>query len=156
MARLASHGRHVIIDCIWYQKAICEDGKILRNNGRGWKICANVKKEYTWQQAADIKQRSLTALYETLPTVKALKEWLDKHVKSRAKRAYLKMALDYLGNDVDGFWSELHDQSYNPDVPQLDLDECVEICRLYELAVKDLLAYRAAKRGVAQPQVSTP
>lgn len=134
MAALKNHGANQIVKFIWYKKAYCSDGVVLIDRGWGWKKFSTLKPGFDWKDVAKRKQDSVNDFYYKKPAFAELVYWLDEHVPSYKKRAYLKTALETLYDDPDGLWSELNDHSYH-DVPHLDLSDVLELCRRYKAAL---------------------
>lgn len=143
MATLKKHGKQTIIKFMWYKKAYCEDGKVLKDVGFGWKVAGNVKEGYAWNDVALRKQASVDKFYQERPAFARLVYWLDEHVPSYAKRFYLKPALEMLYDDPDGLWSELNDHS-PMDAPRLELSEVVELCNLYKASLEEARNFQGA------------
>lgn len=148
MAIVGKFGNGIIIDLLWYRKAVCENRAILRDTGFGWRQVAHLKEGVDWKEHARKAIKHRDAIDAAIPELRALRTWLDKNVKGYARRSYLKAGLDMMSNDPDGLWAEFSDNQGEPNMPDLDIDECVEVCRLYENAVVALMRYREAqKRG---------
>src|SRR5574340_10382 len=129
MAKLSAHG--IELDRREYPSgrvAVMSDGKILRNQGFGWKLWKRVKpgvdpKVY----AEDARKR-----YEARPAV--FHEYMRELINAAdlEHRYRLHTAVSLLPNDPDGVWSEVNDtySGYS-----IDLDDCLKLCRLYEAAM---------------------
>lgn len=131
MAKLKAHGYE--LDRREYpaqRVAVMSDGHIMRDYGSGWKLWKKLKPGI---DAKDYAKR-IRAQYDAHPPVfhayvKALMDATDiKH------RSFLHEAVRLMPTDPDGVWSEFNDFWYGNEV---DLDDCVKLCRLYQEAIRE-------------------
>lgn len=106
--------------------AVMSDGNIMRNTGQGWKLWKKLKPGV---DPADYAQR-MRAQSDARPAmfheyVKALMDAVAIELRGR-----LHNAVSLMPNDPDGVWSEF--DLWNG--PQVDLDDCIKLCALYERA----------------------
>ena len=135
MAKLSAHGKDRLVYVgMKYRKAYCQDGKVLKDVGNGWKLHGTVKKEngFTYETAYRAFVDKVEAKVNASPSFRAYRDLLMKYVPSFKKRSMFCMLMDTLGPDeADGIWSEIHD-GYGADLPKdLSLDDIVELCNLY-------------------------
>lgn len=110
MATIYKHGGEVgRIDKLTFSMLFCEDGKILRNHGAGWRIWRKVKQDVVcgvhgaYRRCRD----DYAANLEAMP---AFAHWRRLvHEFPLRKRALVVYAVQHLPEDPDGLWSELED-----------------------------------------------
>lgn len=135
MAKVSVHGE--TIGTLYYTtkaKRFMSDGTVLKNIGFGWKIGGRAK------AGVDIR-----TLYETMKAKQAdtmaRRPMLAKYraalhdLAGMDKRWKLHLAVQMMPEDPDGVWSECCD-GYGDNV-HADLDELVELCRLYKAATEE-------------------
>lgn len=148
MATLSKHGVKLAeIERLTSKLAYMSDGKILRNMGDGWKRYAHVKDGIDPEQHARNQVAKYAQFLEDRPMFAAYRKALHSAV-CFSQRYLVKTCLDMLANDPDGVWSELNDMAH----VSIDIDECVELCRLHELASEETKRLKAA----TQPQTLIP
>ena len=77
MAKLSAHGTKIgQIEFSTYAKAYMSDGKVLRNDGFGWKSHASLKSGVTPQQAFDNAKEAQRVFFESRPCLKAYRREL--------------------------------------------------------------------------------
>jgi hypothetical protein len=113
------------------------DGKILRNQGDGWKLFRSVKPGIDPVQHFAAKVEARKARELECPAWAAYIKGLCNTV-SLSKRWMLHAAIQMLGNDIDGIWSEMdmHGES-------LDLEELQALAENFELGQAELKAWKA-------------
>jgi hypothetical protein len=136
MAKLSAHGYEIgTIEYLTFSIRFMSDGNILRNNGGGWKLYKKMKEGFNvtesynkrkLQHEERLQQYPLTAMFE-----KAL-----HRACGVSKRGILFTAIEMMPDDPDGIWSEVCD-SYGDNV-HASIEEIVELCRLYKLAMTQL------------------
>lgn len=132
MAKISAHG--TAIGTIHYSassKMYMSDGKVLKNNGHGWKLYSTVKPHLTPTEAYNRAVANRAAKLAERPHLAA---WTKALIEAAplSKRWKLKLAISMMPQDPDGVWSEVCD-GYGDNV-HLDVDEVAELCRLYLLA----------------------
>jgi hypothetical protein len=132
MARLSKHGEE--IGRVYFTtsvRAYMSDGTILQNDGTGWKVrgkSSDIRKAYADQvekQNAVLSQR---------PCFNAYRKEL-RNLTGIGKAWKLHSAIQVLGDDVDGIWSECCD-GYGDNV-HASVDEVARLVRLYNNAVAE-------------------
>jgi hypothetical protein len=142
MAKLTGHGAEVgTIQYLTTAKRYFADGTILKNRGFGWREYGRVKEGITPQQAFNNACERLRLRDIELPAFAAYRKALHK-VAGVSKRWKIHQCIDLLPGDPDGVWSEACD-GYGDNV-HADIDEVVELCRLYDAALRE---QRAAKKA---------
>ena len=133
MAVLSKHGVKLCeLTQLTKKIAYMSDGKILANRGDGWKLWRRVKDGVNIEQhAAQAEQRYAQLLIDR-PMFAAYREALHSAV-SFSQRYLVNECLNMLANDPDGVWSELNDMAGIA----IDIDECVELCRLHDAAANE-------------------
>jgi hypothetical protein len=141
MAKLSAHGHEVgRIESLACTTAVMSDGNILRNYGDGWKLYRKIKPGFTPEQAYERRVENQRKFLEERPAWAELKR-LVHAAACQSKRGTLISALQLLGGDVDGLWSELN-ESWGADL-NLDLAECEELARAYQASVVESNEIRA-------------
>ena len=131
MATLSKHGDFVIVDFLWHRSAFCEDREVLRNYGSGWRVFGHIKSGASHRVVAADKAAARDKLYAQRPCLSELRRQVEGLCPGRAKREYLRSALDLLHDDVDGLYSTLTEHPINLDV---DLADVAELARWFDLA----------------------
>ena|ERR1035441_7110359 len=132
MAKLSAHGAELDRrEYPSYRVAVMTDGQILRNHGSGWKLWKRVKPGI--QPAA--VARKLREKYNARPPIfhEYVKILMDSC--NLEHRGQLHMLVTLMPSDPDGVCVEFNDNNQYGG-PQVDLDDCVKLCRLYESAMK--------------------
>ena len=126
MATLKKHGDYIIIELIPYKKAYCEDGTIMHNYGNGWKIKGKIKKGFSYTEAAEYQKKFTQELLRDKP---AFRKWYELIMQYPLEgRHTIRMALDMLGDDVDGIWSELRENPFgHKSVRNISLQEVIDL-----------------------------
>lgn len=140
MATLSKHGAQLaVIERLTSKVAYMSDGKILRNQGDGWKCYRRLKPGVDASEHAKQAQTNYSKLLAERPALAAYRAALHSTV-SNGQRFLVNECLNMLANDPDGVWSELNDMAHIA----IDIDECVELCRLHEAASRETKAHRAS------------
>ena len=135
MAKLSAHGNKVgQIDYLTYSKAYMSDGKVLKNSGFGWKLCAKVKPGVDVAQAFANKQRKQAEYFAEHPAYAAYRAALHD-LAGLCKRWKLHTAITMMPDDYDGVWSEACD-GYGDNV-SASVDEVAKVCILYAAAMSE-------------------
>lgn len=129
MARLKSHGNHIIIACTLTKYAYCEDRHILRNQGWGWKLWRKLKTDIDYKEAAQRHKDNRKRNFDENPVKAHFMDLLCKLCPSLEKRQFVYTALELLSNDPDGMYSELDDNWHTRGY--LDFDDVQSLCRAY-------------------------
>lgn len=103
------------------------DGKLLRNQGDGWKLWRSVKPGVTPEERAKARQDRINTARIDAPCFTEFKELLHREV-SLKNRALVVEIISTMPQDADGCYSELTDHGFW----EGDLDGMVDLCRAYE------------------------
>ena len=135
MAKLSAHGKEIgRVTFTTFAKAYMADGAILKNSGDGWKRYAKVKDGITPQQAYERQLRAQEEFLAARPCMAAYRKEL--HAMAGLGKAWkLHTAIQLLGDDVDGIWSEACD-GYGDNV-HADVDDVANLARLYSAAMEE-------------------
>lgn len=132
MARLSKHGEEIgRVFFTTRTRAYMSDGTILENAGNGWKVCAKTSDPKQAFESQRAKQQSLLAARPCLAEYR--KELRD--IAGMSKAWKLHTAIQFLGDDVDGIWSECCD-GYGDNV-HASVDEISKLVRLYNNAFNE-------------------
>ncbi len=149
MSKLSAHGQEIgRINFTTYSKAYFQDGTILRNSGFGWKIFGKCKAD-----PQEVYQNALAQHKDFISKRPGLAKY-HKALHSLAgmgKAWKLHTAIQMLGDDVDGIWSEACD-GYGDNV-HASVEEVQHLVNLYAAAVRE--SERLAE-GRAQQTNSNP
>lgn len=139
MATLSKHGEQLaVVERLTSKVAYMSDGKILRNQGNGWKMYRRVRPGVDPVEHAKQAQANYAKLLEERPALAAYRKALHA-VASNGSRWLVNETLNMLANDPDGVWSELNDHANIA----IGVDECSELCRLHEAASAETKRHRA-------------
>ena len=150
MATLNKHGVKLAeIERLTSKVAYMSDGKILRNQGDGWKLYRHVKPGVDIAEHAASQTQRYADHLSARPMLAACLRPTDRQAYRKAlhdcvcfSQPYMvSSVLEMLANDPDGVWSELNDMLHIP----IDLDDCVELCRAYESAAEESKRFKATK-----------
>lgn len=131
MATIYKHSEIGQIERLTHKLCYCLDGKILRNQGAGWKIYGKLKPGID-PQAHFEKARANYA--EKLATKPAFAAWRrEVHKYAFSKRGLLVEMVKTLGNDIDGLWVELNDLCGI----HASLDDCQALVDKYNAAIEE-------------------
>lgn len=110
MATIYKHGGEVgRIERLTFSMLFCEDGKILRNDGAGWRIWRKLKPGVEGGPRGSFN-RCRAEYDEKLARLPAFAHWRERvHEFPLKKRALVVEAVRLLPADPDGLWSELED-----------------------------------------------
>ena len=143
MAKLSVHGQEIgRIEFSTYTKAYFHDGKILKNGGFGWKLHAKVKEGVSPIDAYERAKAKQAEFRQANPSYDAYVKELHS-MAGLCKRWKLQSALELLGDDVDGIWSECCD-GYSDNI-SASVDEVAELARLYGAAMLEKQARKQAE-----------
>ena len=106
MATLSKHGAFIKVSNLRFDIAYCEDGKILRNYGNGWKLHAKLKPGVNWKEYAQRQADNIKALPGEYQRFRSMLFRMGKPLKART---IIIAALELLSDDIDGLYSELGD-----------------------------------------------
>ena len=136
MAKLSAHGYEVgRIEYPSWAKTYHSDGTVLINRGDGWKVHGKVKANFTPTQA-----------YEHVKSVQAARladnpmyaQWYKLIMGyGLVKRQYIIMTIETMPEDPDGVWCELTDTYDYRAKMNWEIEEVIELCRAYNLAVEE-------------------
>lgn len=133
MATISKHGEIGQIEYLAYRACYCEDGQILRNQGDGWKVWKKLKPEFMSDPKGAFERashRQSDKLRER-PAFRAWRDTLHELVAFR-HRWFVVETIRMMPSDPDGVWSTFDDHKFMG--VELDLDDCVKLCRAYESA----------------------
>jgi len=129
MATLYKHGELGQIERVAHKVAYCLDGKILRNQGDGWKLWKALKPGIDAREHFEKAKANYAAKLSEKP---AFAEWrkLFHDTFSFTNRYMALTVISSMPQDPDGVWSELNDMLNI----SCGIDEIVAVCRAYEAA----------------------
>lgn len=128
MATLYKHGISRQFEYINQKIAVCQDGKILRNQGDGWKLSGKIKPGVTYDDACRAREARIAEVHAAQPCFAAYKKTMLEW--KLADRRMILLSFEMLGDDLDGIWSELNDHARI----QIDLEEIREIHQARKVA----------------------
>ena len=135
MAKLAAHGNEVgRVTYLTSIKAYFSDGKVLRNQGFGWKLAGKLKEGITPLQAFENAKLRQSEDLTNRPNFAAYRRELHS-MAGIGKRWKLHQAVSMMPDDADGVWSTCCD-GYGDNV-HADIDEVSELCKLYLAAQQE-------------------
>jgi hypothetical protein len=139
MATLYKHGEILQIDKLDHRIAFCADGKILRNDGEGWKTYKKLK------PGLDASTIAHKLKLSTRPAFSSWRELLHENFPL-ALRGLAVRIIGMMPDDPDGCWSEINDYSSLTGNGELvSIDDCVALCRAYKWATDEAKEFEAAK-----------
>lgn len=142
MATLSKHGVELgRIESLTHTKAYFSNGDILINRGSGWKEYGHIKAGFDPKEAWARKKAHAADVLASHPAYAAFKRVFHDCV-GITHRWQVYTAIEMMPNDPDGVWSTFADDF---DGWELDLDECVQLCRLFLDMEKEGKALAAAK-----------
>jgi hypothetical protein len=151
MACLKNNGvRLGVFELVECRLSYMSNGHVLKNTGSGWKKYKKVKAGLNpagvyAAQVAFRKERDTAC-----PNWAAYRDLVCATVPL-ALRWKLHASVRHMPGDADGVWSEMNDSLWR-DVAGVDLCDCIELCRLFELGRVELQAYRAARAAAEAKQ----
>ena len=133
MAKLSAHGKEIgRINYTTCSKAYMQDGTILKNSGFGWKVFGKCK-----INPQEVYEKALTQHKDFIgkrPCLAAYRTHL--HALAGMGKAWkLQAAIELLGDDVDGIWSEVCD-GYGDNV-HASVEEIEHLVKLYNDSVHE-------------------
>ncbi len=144
MAKLSVHGSELLrLEYTNHRIAFMSDGKILRNDGDGWKLYRKVKPGVDPADHANKVKSSRAATDAACPAWAEYRNKLCSWVPI-SQRWKVATAIDSMPQDPDGVWSECCD-GYGDNI-HLDIDEVSELCNLYNAGKPELDAYLKQRR----------
>jgi hypothetical protein len=133
MAKLTAHGNEAgTIDYLTYRIRYMSDRQVLKNQGDGWKLYRKVKSDIQPIDAYIHARNKLNEFKANYPHNSNFMEALHETCGLYG-RWYILETIRSMPNDPDGVWSTF-DDSYDYKLPKLTIEECVELCKLYNLA----------------------
>lgn len=146
MAKVSAHGKIIgTVDLTTYAKRYMSDGKILKNQGFGWKIGGTLKPGISPEQAYANQLQHQKDWRAANPDAAAYRDALHA-LCGINKRWKLHTAIQMMPEDPDGVWSDVCD-GYGDNV-HADIDDIVQICRLYCIAARVGRIGEAIKRAL--------
>lgn len=134
MTTVSAHGREVgRIYYTTFAKAYMEDGVILITNAGKWTVYGRCRSGFTPEQAYAIARRTQDDLYMRNPALKVYRDRL-RSVAGIGKAWKLHSAIQHLGEDIDGIWSECCN-GYGGTIHATP-EEIGELVRYYNMALE--------------------
>lgn len=132
MATIYKHGEIGQIERVAYKLCFCADGKILRNDGDGWKLWRTLKPGVDPREHYEKAKANYAAKLQEKP---AFAEWrtLFHNTFAFCHRYMALTVISSMPQDPDGVWSELNDYLNI----SIGVEEVVEVCRAYEAAERE-------------------
>jgi hypothetical protein len=143
MAKLSAHGQE--IGRLYKTTSVFAyftDGKVLANQGFGWKLHAKVKPGLDPVSVFQSAQQRQTEFIAARPALAAYRKEL-RAMAGIGKAWKLHAAIQIMPDDCDGVWSECCD-GYGDNV-SADIDEVSELCRLYRVAAEESKSLKASQ-----------
>ena len=137
MARLCKHGAELArITGLTWAKTYHADGTNLKDHGFGWKVHGHVK---AGKDPAERAREAMANHAAALGRFPALAEYrrLLHDAGGLSVRWKIHAAVCLLPGDPDGVWSELTDHDFSAHKPSVSIEECVELCAAYRLALTE-------------------
>lgn len=119
-----------------------EDGKVLKNAGFGWKIAGTLKAGITPLEGFNNAKRNWEEKLANRPSFANYVRELHS-MTGLCNRWKLAQAIQLLGDDVDGIWSECCD-GYGDNI-SADVDEVANLVFLYGAAMLELKALKESE-----------
>jgi len=135
MAKVSAHGS--IIGTVYFTtsaKRYMSDGRILKNDGFGWKLGPKLKPGLTPEGAFQHQVETQTAYLAKRPMLNAYRKELHD-LTGMCNRWKLHQCVTMMPDDCDGVWSEACD-GYGDNV-SASVDEIAKLCMFYKLAVEE-------------------
>lgn len=133
MAKLSAHGTEIgTLYLLTSARRYMSDGTVLRNGGFGWKLHARLRAGVVPEEAFARQVERAREFGVAHPEAEAYRKALHS-LAGLSKRWKLHAAVELMPEDPDGVWSEVCD-GYGDNV-SADLDDIVELCRLYRTAL---------------------
>lgn len=138
MAVLSKHGTELYrVDRLTDRLSFRSDGQIMRDSGAGWKLWKRLKPGVNAVDYAERTRRSHEENDREYPDNAEFRETLCRMVVFKC-RFHVLTAIQAMPDDPDGICVELEDYfQYSHPAPELDLDDCVLLCRLYRQALAE-------------------
>jgi hypothetical protein len=137
MAVLSKHGAELYrYEGLSYKLSFRSDGQIMRDNGQGWKLWKRVKQGVSVEDYAARQQAKHAEMDRNKPAFAEFRSLLHDLVAFKA-RYWVVSAIELMPDDPDGCCTELSEgpMRYSDTAPELDLDDCVKLCRAYKAAL---------------------
>ena len=145
MARLSKHGMEIErFETLKRRYSVRSDETVLVDSGGGWKL-ARLKPGITAQQYLDGVKSKREQMIATRPAFWAYRNAVIAEFPSLEKRLMFLSMASYLGDDLDGLWSELDDAGMNT-----DLDTLQELARLKDDAKRERESLKDAPAELAE------
>ena len=145
MARLSKHGMEIErFETLKRRYSVRSDETVLVDSGGGWKL-ARLKPGITLQRYLDGVKAKREQMISTRPAFWAYRNAVIAEFPSLEKRLMFLSLASYLGDDIDGLWSELDDAGMNTDIDTLQ-----ELVRLKDDARKERESLKAAPEEAAE------
>jgi hypothetical protein len=144
MATISKHGEEFLrIERLADKIAYFSDGKILRNQGNGWKLWRKVKPGVDLVAHAAERKAFSERWQSERPAYTAFKREFHAIVSFSERYMFLTL-LQTLANDPDGVWVEANDMLRI----SIGVEECCDLCRLYEAYAAECKSQREESNAV--------
>lgn len=148
MATLYKHGELGQIERLDCKLAYCADGKILRNDGDGWKCWRKLKAGIDPRAHFEEAKKKYAEKLRDGPAFSAWRDLLHSLVSFRCRNLVVR-TIGLMPQDPDGVWAELSDYGFMFGEGEiLSIDEACALCAAYRAAM-------AEARSKAQPEPET-
>jgi hypothetical protein len=140
MATLSKHGSEILrLEYCHATVSYRADGKVLRNTGDGWKTYKRVKPGVDIHDHCYRVAQNRAKKDEACPTFAKFRKILTRY--GIRTRNLIYITLELMPTDPDGVWSTCDDHGI-----RVDLDDLVELSRLFDVAVKEAADYNSRVR----------
>jgi hypothetical protein len=134
MAKLSVHGEEIgRLHYSTFSEAYFIDGKVLRNDGSGWKLRGKMKEGFDIREHFAKNQKKQNDFLAKFPATAKYRKMLRD--LGGSKRWKLHTAIEIMPDDPDGVWSETCD-GYG-DNCSASIEEVCKLCELYQLAISE-------------------
>jgi hypothetical protein len=136
MAKLSAHDVIGKIDYMYKTIAYCEDKKVLVNYGDGYKVYGKIKPDIMPIDAYNQALKKQAEFLKNHPCYNNYRKFLHS-LSGLNKRFMIHQAVKELHNDSDSLFSSFDDFSWSSSYPHLELDDCAELCKLYNTMITE-------------------
>lgn len=152
MATLKSNGSILAkLDYGPFQIALMSNGRMLKKDSGGtWK---RFKKFRSLDKLTDQVQSTVTRFFSREDTMPCWWRWRCLLISTAAfdERWKVQTAVNMLGDDVDGLWSELNDVAG----VHITLEDCAQLVAAYRAWQNNFKAEQAAHEATRKPSTET-
>ena len=135
MATLYKHGEIGQIERVAYKVAYCADGKILRNDGDGWKQWRKCKPGIDPRARFEEAKANYSQKLATKPAFAAWRSLFHELVPFKQRNLVLT-AIGLMPQDPDGVWSEVNDYC-GFSGSEYSIEDICQLCRAYQAAEQE-------------------